>query len=443
MAGARVVDGAIRVLATHVGDDRALMRPARFGDGGADDAAPLTRFVLRVEVVGTGVLAVGVAIAIGINGTGANLAALLAAVSAVLLAAPLLAIRRAADGPYVVAGAAAAERGVAFASARALDRAGRTSVVAISTRGTISEGVPEVAEAHGIDGDLRAAIALTAAAEREVENNAIARALVRHADELKVERLAVRRAQIVPGRGVRATGPSGEHIAIGTRQLLLEDGVSVAIADAEAARAESRGHVPIFVAIERKARALFALRDEERPGARAAVQRLIDLGVEVVLLSGDSRASIDALAKRLDVDHVRAELAPEERAAEVRRLRDAGGVVAVIVHPAHDPDLLGAADVPVVLAAAGAPEGDRAIALSGDDVRDAAGALFIAHAARREALRATTLAAISGIALVALGAAGIASPPVVAVLAGAIDAYVLPTGERVLRRIELRLPARG
>lgn len=443
MAGARVVDGAIRVLASHVGADRALLRPARFGDGRADDAAPLTRFALRAELIGTGVLVVGVIIAITLNGSGENLATRLAAVAAVLLAAPLLAVRRAADAPYVVAGAAAVERGISFASARALDRSGRTTVVAISSRGTLTEGQPEIAESHAIEGDLRSVLALAAAAEREVENNVIARALVRHADELKLDRPTVRRVTVAPGRGVRASGPSGEPIVIGTRQLLLEDGVSVAIAEAEAARAELRGHVAIFVALDRKARAVFALRDEERPGARAAVQRLIDLGVEVVLLSGDSRASIDPLAKRLDVDHVRADLTPDERTAEVRRLRDAGGVVAAIVHPMHDPDLLGAADVPIVLAAAGSPEGDRAIALSGDDIRDAAGALFIAHAARREALRATALAAVGGIALVALGAAGIAAPPIVALLAGAIDAFVLPTGERVLRRIELRLPARG
>lgn len=443
MAGARVVDGAIRVLATHVGDDRALLRPARFGDGRADDAAPLTRLVLRAEIVGTGLLVAGVVVAVVANGSAENLAARLGAVAAVLLAAPLLAIRRAADAPYVVAGAAGVERGIAFASARSLDRSGRATVVAVSTRGTLTEGEPEIVEAHAVDGELGPALALAAAAEREVEDNVIARALVRHAAELRLELPAVRRIAAVPGRGVRATGPSGEPVVIGTRQLLLEDGVSIALAEAEAARCEARGHVALFLAVDRKVRAVFALGDEERPGARAAVQRLIDLGVEVVILSGDSRASIDALARRLDVDHVRAELTPAERTAEVRRLREAGGVVAAIVHPSHDPDLLGAADVPIVLAAAGAPEGDRAIALTTDDVRDAAGALFIAHAARREALRATVLASVGGAVLVVLGAAGFASPWLVALLAGAIDAFVLPTGARVLRRIDLRLPARG
>jgi Cu+-exporting ATPase len=443
MAGARVVDGVVRVLATHVGDDRALVRPRRFGDGRADDAAPLTRFALRAEVAAAVALALGVIVAVALNGTGESLAASLSAVAAVLVGAPLLSMRRAADTPYVVAGAAAAERGVSFASARSLDRAGRTSVVAISTRGALTEGSLEIAEAHPFEASLREVLASVAAAEREVEGNAIARALVRHADELALDRPTVRRVVPVPGRGVRATCAGGEPMVIGTRQLLLDDGVSVAAAEGEAARGEARGLVAVFAAIDRKVRAVFLLRDEDRPGARAAVQRFIDLGIEVVLLSGDSRTSVESLARRIGVDHVRSDLTPEERIAEVRRLRDAGGVVAAIAHPAHDPDLLGAADVPIVLAAAGSPDGDRAIALSGDDVRDAAGAVFVAHAARREATRAAAVAAIGGAALVVLGATGVGSAAMVAVLALGIDAFVLPTGARVLRRIELRLPARG
>jgi Cu+-exporting ATPase len=444
IAGARVVEGAIRVLATHVGSDRALLRPARFGDGSAADAATLTRVALRAEVIATGVLAVGVLLALTIAHAGDSLAARLGAAASVFLAAPLLALRRAADTPFVVAGAAAAERGITFASARALDRAGRTTVAVLSVRGTLTEGAPEVVETHAFEGaDLDGAIALAASAEAGIEGSTIAHALIRHAEERGIPLVPVRRVSYVAGRGVRATAPSGESIVIGTRQFLLEDGATIAIAEADAARAEARGHLALFVAVDRRVRALISLRDEERPGARAAVQRLIDLDVEVVLLSGDPRGTVDAIAKGLDVHHVRADLTPEERGAEVRRLRDAGGVVASVAHPGHDTEVLAASDVPVVLAAAGGSEGDRAIALTGEDVRDAAGALWIAHAARREATRATAVAAIGGVALIALGAFGIASPAFIAALAICVDGFVLPTGARVLRRIELRLPARG
>lgn len=444
VAGARLVEGAIRVLATHVGDDRALLRPARFGDGSAADAATLTRVALRAEVIATGVLAAGVLLAVTVAHAGDSLAARLGAAASVFLAAPLLALRRAADTPFVVAGAAAAERGITFASARALDRAGRTSVAVLSVRGTLTEGAPEVVETHAFEGgDLDGALALAASAEAALEPSAIGHAIIKHAVERGIALVPVRRVSYVPGRGVRATAPGGESIVIGTRQFLLEDGATIAIAEADAARAEARGHLALFVAVDRRVRALISLRDEERPGARAAVQRLIDLGVEVVLLSGDSRGTVDAIAKGLDVDHVRADLTPEERGAEVRRLRDAGGVVASVAHPAHDADVLAAADVPVVLAAAGGPDGDRAIALTGEDVRDAAGALWIAHAARREATRATAVAAVGGASLIALGAFGIASPALIAIAAACVDAFVLPTGARVLRRIELRLASRG
>src|SRR5690606_18098970 len=165
----------------------------------------------------------------------------------------------------------------------------------------------------------------------------------------------VRRATFSPGRGVTAVAPSGQPLVIGNRGLLLEAGVSVAVADADAARAEERGHTVVFVGLDGRVRALISLRDEDRVGARAAVQRLIDLGIEVVLVSGDHRGTVEALARHLDITHVKAELLPDEQGAEIRRLRETGGVVAVVGRPGHDDAALGAADVPVVLGAAGAP----------------------------------------------------------------------------------------
>ncbi|MEQ9077809.1 MAG: HAD family hydrolase, partial [Sandaracinaceae bacterium] len=168
----------------------------------------------------------------------------------------------------------------------------------------------------------------------------------------------------------------------------------------------------------------------------------IDLGIEVVLISGDHRGTVEALAKPLDITHVKAELLPDEQGAEVRRLRETGGVVAVVGRPT-DHAALEAADVPVLLGAAGLPESDRSIALTSDDVRDASAALWLAAAARRAAWRGTLAAALGGGFLVLLAALGVAGPAFAAVLALGVDAYALPSAARLLRRIELRLPARG
>jgi Cu+-exporting ATPase len=199
----------------------------------------------------------------------------------------------------------------------------------------------------------------------------------------------------------------------------------------------------VFVGLDGRVRALVTLRDEDRLGARAAVQRLIDLGAEVVLISGDHRGTVEALAKHLDITHVKAELLPDEQGNEVRRLRETGGLVAVIGRAFQDDGALAEADVPVVLGAAGAPETDRAVSLTGDDVRDAAAALWLAHAARRAAWRGSTVAALGGGVLVTLAAVGLAAPAIAALLALGIDAYALPSAARLLRRIELRLPSRG
>jgi Cu+-exporting ATPase len=445
IAGARVADGVLRVLATRVGNERAVLRAARFGDGTADDAARVTRLTARgIQFAGVAVLIAGLlALVLGDGGGGPSMR--LAAAAGVLLAIPLLALRRAAESPFVAAGATAAERGIVFQSARALDRAGGVGVVAICAHGTITEGDPEVVEIHdaGGEGAVDDALSLAAAAEATLGEHPIARAIVRHADRRGGARGTVRRATAVPGRGLVAIGSAGESIVVGSRQLLLDEGISVAALDAEAERAESRGLSVVFVGIDHRPRALIALRDQERPGARAAVQRLIDLHAEVLLLSGDHRGTVEALAKTLDVDHVKAELTPEERGAEVRRLREGGSVVATIGRAGYDEHALAAADVPVVLAAAGGPDGERAIALTSDDVRDAAAALWLASAARREATRAVAVAVTAGSALVVVAANGLAAPALIALGALAVDAFALPAASRLLHRIELRLPARG
>lgn len=443
LAGARVLSGAVRVGAARVGDERALVRPARFGHGEGHGAAPIARLAHRVAGWG-GLAALGGALA-GLALAGApSIAGQLGAAAAVLLAAPLLSVRRSAEAPLVAAGAAAAERGIVFSSAHALETAGRAAVAAMCTRGTVTDGNPEVVEVHPIgDTTAETVIALAAAAEVAAAGHPIARAIQLYAEAGGIEPAVVRRATSLAGRGVTAIGPAGESLVIGNRQLLLDEGVSIALADAEATHAEERGYTALFLGVGGRVRGVLALSDSVRVGARAAVQRVFDLGVEVVLLSGDHRVTVEALAEKLDVAHVKAELLPNEQGGEVVRLREAGGAVAVVGHPDRDSSALAEADVPVVLRAAGGPHGERGVALSTDDVRDAAAALWIARAARSEARRGVALSVGVGCALVAGAALGAVVPAVAALLSVAVDSYTLPAGARLLRRIELRVPARA
>lgn len=444
LAGARVVSGNLRVLATSVGEDRALARPGRFGLGVGTHAARVARLAEQASRWGSFVV---VAIAIGGLGLAADapgVAGQLSAAAAVLLAAPLIAIRRAAEGPLVAAAAAAAERGIVFPNARTLEAAGRVSVAALCTHGTVTDGEPEVVDVHALDEtiDVNALIALASAAETAAEGNAIARAVRIFAEHHAISPESVRRAVFLPGRGVTALSPGGEPFVIGNRQLLLDEGVSVALADAEAARAEARAHTALFVGLGGRVRAVAALQDPVRPGARAAVQRLFDLQIEALLISGDHRGTVEALARNLDVTHVKAELLPEERGAEVRRLRESGGTVATIGRLAHDDAALSAADVPVALHAAGGPTSDATVAVATEDPRDAAAALWIAKAGRQVAWRDVLIGVCVGAAVCAGSAIGWVPPAIAALLSLGIDAFTLPAGARLLRRIDLRIPTR-
>jgi Cu+-exporting ATPase len=443
LAGAFVAKGALRIRALRVGDDRAFVRLARFGKGGERDPAPIAR-AADVVIQWGGLTTVLLALVVLAATEGGGLPRALSAAAAVLLAAPLLAVRRASDSPLVAAATAAAARGIVFQSARALDAAGHVSTVAVAPRGTLTAGKPEVVEVHRLgDEDVATLVALAAGAERVAREDPIAHAILRYADTINARPAEVRRPVYHPGRGVTGATEDGQSLVVGSRRLLLDEGISVAAADADAALAQSRGRAPVFISVDRRVRAVISIEDELRVGARPAIQRIFDLNAEAVLLTGEERRTVEEMAASLDVTHVKAELLPEERGQEVRNLRAAGSTVAVIGKAGVDDPALTAANVGVVLSQAGGHGSEYGVALVGDDIGDAVDALWIAQAARKGAHRATRLAAVAFGLIVAAAAAGLVVPGIAALLAVGVDAYGIRAGARLLHRIALRLPPRG
>jgi cation transport ATPase len=442
LAGARLTRGALRLLATRVADDRGLVRAPSFGANAGAGSSRIARLAAQFSRWG-GIVTVGAAVAGLLMSQGGGLAGRLAAAAAALLAVPLLAVRRGSDSPLVAAGLAGAPRGIVFLNGRAVENAGNVAVAAFMSRGTVTTGHPEVLEVATIgDADAEELLGLTMAAQHAAPSHPIALALQRYGASKGIAHGNVRRATHHAGRGVSALAPGSKALVVGTRQLLLDEGVSVAVADAVAGRAEERGHTVVFVALDGRVRLVVTLQDPVRIGARAAAQRVFDLPAEVVLMSGDHRSTVEALGQQMDVTHVKAELLPEERALEVRRLGESSGHVAVVGR-VQDVEALGAADVPIVLGAAGGIEGEAAVALANEDIRDAAAALFIARAARTEALRSVIASVVCGAVVVTGSMLGFIPPVVAALLALGVDAFALPSGVRLLRRVDLRVPVRG
>jgi P-type E1-E2 ATPase len=278
----------------------------------------------------------------------------------------------------------ALRRGIAFRTAEALERAGRVSTATFCTRGTLLLGEPEVTSIYPCGSVSIERVLELAAGAQGGSSDPTATAILRAARSRQIRADAVRSPVVQPGLGVTAVASDGQVIIVGSRGLMLKEHVSVALTETKIAELESMGQSVLLVAVNSHVVGAIGLQDGLRPGARAAVQHLVDVNIEPVLLSGDTRETCEALGQRLGVDHLRPEVLPGDRGDEVRRLVDGGAVVAVIGRSPVDDSALAAADVAIALASAGSGSSDWDVQLASDDVRDAASGLCIAHSVRRE-----------------------------------------------------------
>jgi cation transport ATPase len=417
LAGGRVIEGRLRAVVGWSGDDRAFLRLTHDVRRRADLLAPVARlgrlFAERGSLLVTGLAAL-TAFAAGLDGVEILLVAVaVQAATAQIATASLGALR---VGRTLIE---ALHRGVVFRSAEALDRAGRVTLGVFCARGTLLLGEPEVAslDAFGTH-EPPDVLALVAGAEGG-EHHPVASAVIRTARARGVRPDAVRNARVQAGLGVTAIASNGQPLVVGSRALLLHEHVSVAIAEKRVQELESMGQTVLLVALAGRLVGLVGLQDGLRPGARAAVQHLLDAGLEPALLSGDTRETCEALGQKLAIDHLRPEVSPADRGDEIRRLVGAGATVAVIGQSPTDDAALAAADVAVALRSAGSTSADWGVALATDDVRDAAFALHAARECLRQGRMDLALAALPSFALAALASLGMLPPVWVPVLATA------------------------
>jgi cation transport ATPase len=424
VAGGKVLSGRLRGTTTWAGVDRAFYRLALSPKLRVDVAAPLARG-LRLSVE-RGALIAGTLVAVASYASGVEGPEILASACAVALAVGARAVVSVVALHHARGHLAALSHGIVYKDAAAMDAAGRVEVAVLCPRGTVLMGEPEIVALEALANVDEGRVMALAAGAEAASTHPFASAILRAARNRAERSENVRSATIHAGLGVTALAASGERLVVGSRALLLQQKVSVAIADARVTELEAQGRSVLLVALAEKLIGLLALQDGLRPGARAAVQRLLDTQIEPVLLSGEARETCETIGHALDIEHIRPEVLPADRGVEVRALGEGGHVVAVLGHPATDDAALGAADVSVALGAAGSTPGEWTVSLASDDVRDAARALSLAHEARDHARVAMVLGLSPGIIAALAVASGLLPLGVapVAVLLGAIAALV-------------------
>jgi cation transport ATPase len=439
VAGSRVVSSRLRMTTTWSGRERAWVRLLSVASARIDVAAPTARAVRHTVERGAPVAAMllGVA-AFAANATPVEIFATMAAGA---MAFGVKAVASFVSLHFARAHLEALGAGITYKDPRAFERAGSTNIVVLSARGTVLMGEPEIVaidpigsagrasdrrEAEDdVSDDVARVLSLAAGAET-ASTHPFAAAVLRAARMRGVRADHVRNATVHAGLGVTALASTGERLVVGGRAIMLEEKIGVAAADGRVTELEAQGRSVLLVALADRLVGLIALQDGLRAGARAAVQKLLDARIEPVLVSGEARDTCETIGRALDIEHVRPEVLPPDRGAEVRALAEGGHVVAVVGHPVGDDAALGAADVAIAMGAAGSTPGEWAVALASDDVRDAVRGVTIPHETRERVRMSIVLGAAPGIvALLAIGfgVAPLAAAPF-AVLVGAVTAAV-------------------
>jgi len=263
---------------------------------------------------------------------------------AVLLIACPCSLGLATPTAIMVGTGQAARRGIYIRNGEALETAARLTTVVFDKTGTITEGKPVVTDFLDVSGLAEGELLGCVAAAENHSEHFLARAIVAYCRERNAPEVKVNGFEALAGRGVRAKCREAS-LFIGNAALLEENGIAHGELAARAEEYASQGKTPVFVAIDGKTVALFAIADRAREGARAAISLLHRLGVETVMATGDVEIVARYIATQVGIDRVIARATPADKLAIIRGLQEKGQRVGMIGDGINDAPALAAADV--------------------------------------------------------------------------------------------------
>ncbi len=375
--------GAFQVRATAVGADTALSRIVALVQNAQASKAPAQRLAdtagkyLVFVAIGSGLLAFIVWTLLGQS----VVFALTAAVSAIVIACPD-ALALATPTAITVGVGKGAKEGVLFKNAGALEATAGIDTVVFDKTGTLTEGKPALTDLRPVDSISEEELLRFAASADQPSQHPLAAAIVARAKEKGVELSEAQDFDSVPGQGVTAR-VDGKRVLIGNRKLMERENVALGVLIQEAETLAADGKTPMFVAADGQPLGVVAVSDRVRPSARIAIQALHELGIQTVMLTGDNRRTADAVARELGLDTVIADVLPEEKSAQVKKLQEGGRKVAMIGDGVNDAPALAQADVGIAIGAGTDVAVETAdVVLVRSDPASVAGAITLARQVR-------------------------------------------------------------
>ena len=349
------VSGAFRMRATKVGRDTVLQQIVRLVQEAQGNKAPIQTLADRVSGIFVPVV---ICIAVAtfllwfiLAPVETRLAAALLAFVSVLIIACPCALGLATPTAIMVGTGRGAQSGILIKGGAALETAHRITTVVLDKTGTITEGKPQVTDVlpqSTVEFDRTHSdvlLRLVASAERGSEHP-LGEAIVRSAQERGLELLSPHRFNALAGRGIEAE-IDGREVLVGNARLMRERGISPD--EKRAQRLAEDGKTPMFVAVDGEYAGLVAVADVVKKTSRAAIEQLHLMGLEVVMVSGDNRATAENIARQVGITRVLAEVLPEGKSAEIQKLQAHGKTVAMVGDGINDAPALARADVGIAM----------------------------------------------------------------------------------------------
>jgi Cu+-exporting ATPase len=342
--------GSFQFEATRVGKDTTLARIIRLVDEAQGSKAPIQRLA---DVVASyfvpaviGIALVTFVVWYFIGPQPALTLAILNFVAVLIIACPC-ALGLATPTAIMVGTGKGAENGILFKSGEALERAHRINTVLFDKTGTLTRGEPEVTDVVAASPYSQDEVLSLAASAERVSEHPLAQAIVRAASEKKLETTSVSDFVALPGLGIEAV-VEGKKIVLGNLRLMKESGISLDGMRDKADKLLKEGKTVMFLKVGDEARGIIALADTLKPNAREAVHEIQQMGIDTVMITGDNRRTAEAIAHEAGIKRIVAEVLPEHKVEEVKKLQD-GGVVAMVGDGINDAPALAQADVGIAI----------------------------------------------------------------------------------------------
>lgn len=424
-------DGLLRCRATGVGADTALAAIVRLVEAAQGSKAPVQRMADRIAgiFVPSVLILSALTVAYWWGWRGDFDLALVNAVAVLVIACPC-ALGLATPTAIVVGSGRGAGAGILFRNAEALENAGRINLLLVDKTGTLTEGRPQVVAVLPFAAETETSLLTLAATLEQGADHPLARAIREHAGRHNVVPLPMSGFISTPGRGVAAQ-VNGQRILLGSPEYLITESVAV---DTGHFTRLPPGGTPVAIARDGVALGLIIVADQMRATTPAAVTRLRTLGIEILMLTGDHPSTARAVADAAHITNFRAQVLPQDKAAEVGAAHARGRFVGMVGDGINDAPALAAADVGFAIGSGADVAIQTAeVTLMRSDLTSVADAISLSRATLRKIHQNLFFAFIYNLLGIPLAAAGLLSP-VIAGAAMALSSVSVVTNSLLLKR---------